>query len=127
MTSGDTASIPNANHTKMEHLFSYGTLQKEAVQLETFGRLLTGIPDVLTGYELSTIMIEDEEVVATSNEVYHPIIILTNNPKDLIKGVLFEITKEELNHADAYETNSYKRVKVQLESGKSAWVYSANT
>jgi gamma-glutamylcyclotransferase (GGCT)/AIG2-like uncharacterized protein YtfP len=111
----------------MEYLFSYGTLQKETVQLETFGRLLTGIPDILARYELSTIMIEDENVVATSNEVYHPIIIFSNNPKDIIRGILFKITKDELNHADEYETNSYKRVKVQLESGKSAWVYIENT
>lgn len=111
----------------MEHLFSYGTLQKDAVQLETFGRLLTGIPDVLTGYELSTIMIEDEDVIATSKEVYHPIIILTNNPKDIINGVVFEVTEDEINHADEYETDNYKRVKVQLKSGKSAWVYTANT
>ncbi len=111
----------------MEYLFSYGTLQKGAVQLETFGRLLSGTPDILTGYELSTVMIEDEDVIATSNQVYHPIIIFSNNSKDVIKGVVFEITQDELNHADEYETDSYKRVKVQLESGKSAWVYTANT
>jgi len=32
-----------------ELLFSYGTLQKEKVQMELFGRLLTGSNDVLEG------------------------------------------------------------------------------
>ncbi len=34
----------------LEHLFSYGTLQNEAVQLATFGRKLVGEPDTLLGY-----------------------------------------------------------------------------
>lgn len=36
----------------MENLFSYGTLQKEKVQLETFGRKLDGNKDTLIGYEV---------------------------------------------------------------------------
>jgi hypothetical protein len=35
-----------------EKLFSYGTLQYEAVQLDTFGRTLLGQKDVLLGYRL---------------------------------------------------------------------------
>ncbi|HAO29187.1 MAG TPA: UDP-N-acetylmuramate--alanine ligase, partial [Chryseobacterium indologenes] len=31
----------------MPYLFSYGTLQKEQVQLETFGRILQGEKDTL--------------------------------------------------------------------------------
>lgn len=34
----------------MEKLFSYGTLQLEQVQLDTFGRLLEGQADTLQGY-----------------------------------------------------------------------------
>jgi len=36
----------------MEQLFSYGTLQNVEVQLETFGRELTGSKDHLLGYQL---------------------------------------------------------------------------
>ena len=43
----------------MEQLFTYGTLQLEEVQLETFGRRLEGRPDDLIGYRLVKITIED--------------------------------------------------------------------
>ena len=36
----------------MELLFTYGTLQLEEVQLQTFGRKLEGKPDALVGYRL---------------------------------------------------------------------------
>lgn len=107
----------------MENLFSYGTLQFENVQVETFGRILNGTPDTLAGYKKTMVKIENEKVVATSGEAYHPIISFTNNPDDEIEGMVFEITYEELLHADAYEVDSYKRIAVQLKSGKTAWVY----
>jgi hypothetical protein len=42
-----------------EYLFSYGTLQKEKVQSDLFGRLLTGTKDILRGYKTSSIKITD--------------------------------------------------------------------
>ena len=107
----------------MENLFSYGTLQIENVQLDTFGRLLAGSADSLSGYKKEMVKIEDEKVVATSGEAYHPIITFTDNPNDEIAGTVFEITPEELKQADEYEVDSYKRISVQLKSGKKAWVY----
>lgn len=47
-----------------ERLFSYGTLQLEAVQLAIFGRSLVGAPDVMTGYRLEPLDIDDEGVRA---------------------------------------------------------------
>ena len=41
----------------IENLFSYGTLQSEAVQLATFGRRLEGKADRLIGYRVSMIPI----------------------------------------------------------------------
>lgn len=107
----------------MENLFSYGTLQNDNVQIETFGRLLTGQKDILTGYKKTMVKIEDENVVATSGEAYHPIINHTGNADDEIGGTVYQITKDELMQADEYEVDSYKRIAVQLKSGKSAWVY----
>jgi gamma-glutamylcyclotransferase (GGCT)/AIG2-like uncharacterized protein YtfP len=107
----------------MENLFSYGTLQIEKVQLETFGRLLAGQPDILAGFKKTVVKIEDENVVATSGESHHPIIRYTGELKDTIEGTVYEITAEELKHADEYEVDSYKRISVELKSGKKAWVY----
>lgn len=106
-----------------EPLFSYGTLQNEAVQLATFGRKLAGTPDILIGYRLSMIAIDDPEVVATSGEAHHPIVAFTGDAFDEVHGTVFSITPEELQQADAYEVNDYHRVRVQLETGTDAWVY----
>ena len=57
-----------------ESLFSYGTLQLEAVQLATFGRRLAGTRDALPGFEQSMFEIEDKDVVATSGKSHHPIV-----------------------------------------------------
>ena len=48
----------------MPLLFSYGTLQQEAVQISTFGRRLRGEPDELVGFEQSMFRIEDPELLA---------------------------------------------------------------
>lgn len=110
----------------MQHLlFSYGTLQLEKVQLESFGRILNGEKDVLRGYQISTLEIKDKNVLEQSRQAFHPIAILTGNPKDKIEGVVFEISTEELLQADAYEVDDYKRVAAPLDSGKKAWVYVA--
>jgi gamma-glutamylcyclotransferase (GGCT)/AIG2-like uncharacterized protein YtfP len=106
-----------------EYLFSYGTLQKEKVQSELFGRLLKGTKDTLKGYKLSTIEIKDESVLSKSEQQYHLIAILSKNNSDSIDGTVLEVSEEEVLMADKYETDAYTRVKVILESGKEAWVY----
>ncbi len=105
------------------HLFSYGTLQLKQVQLETFGRLLKGTTDTLVGYRIEKIKITDPDVLAVSQEPYHPIATHTGHIHDHIEGSCFSITKKELEHADTYEVSDYKRVKIILRSGKEAWVY----
>jgi gamma-glutamylcyclotransferase (GGCT)/AIG2-like uncharacterized protein YtfP len=116
----------NTKNFHTEKLFSYGTLQYEAVQLSTFGRKLNGKPDVLAGYQLSTLKISNPDVVATSGEATHPVLVKTNNEIDQVKGIVFDISSEELQQADKYEAADYKRVSVQLHSGCSAWVYVSN-
>jgi gamma-glutamylcyclotransferase (GGCT)/AIG2-like uncharacterized protein YtfP len=106
-----------------EKLFSYGTLQYEAVQLSTFNRKLNGSPDVLIGYRLSTLKISNPDVVATSGEAVHPVLIYTGNNTDQVNGVVFDITAQELQLADQYEAADYKRVSASLRSGSHAWVY----
>ena len=109
--------------TRTEHLFSYGTLQKEDVQLATFGRKLAGRPDALMGYALIIIQIEDQAFVAASGTANHRNVQFTGKPSDAVEGTVFAMTKKELEKADEYEPAGYKRVLVQLRSGANAWVY----
>jgi hypothetical protein len=106
-----------------ELLFSYGTLQLEAVQLATFGRRLTGTPDELPRFAQSLMKIDDPEVVATSGKTHHPFATFTGRDADAIPGTVFHITPEELRNADRYEVATYKRIAVVLRSGARARVY----
>ncbi|NML57627.1 gamma-glutamylcyclotransferase family protein [Chryseobacterium cheonjiense] len=107
----------------MPNLFSYGTLQKEQVQIETFGRILHGQKDVLTGYRLEMLEITDPEVLRKSNQKYHPILVFSGNPEDQVEGILFEVTDEEILQADEYEVDDYKRIEAVFRSGKSGFIY----
>lgn len=109
---------------ELEHLFSYGTLQREAVQLATFGRRLDGEPDTLPGYRQTTLEIRDPIVAAASAENYYLNAQFTGSDADFIIGTRFKVTTKELEQADIYEDAAdYKRVVVQLKSGTRAWVY----
>jgi hypothetical protein len=105
-------------------LFSYGTLQDEAVQMANFGRLLSGRPDSLPGYILLPITIDDPAVVALSGKSHH-MIAQRGIAADEVAGMAFEITARELAAADRYEVAEYTRVEATLKSGVRAWVYVA--
>jgi gamma-glutamylcyclotransferase (GGCT)/AIG2-like uncharacterized protein YtfP len=108
----------------MPQLFSYGTLQEEAVQRSTYGRRLEGAKDELIGFEPSTVKIEDPEVAARLGKTHHANVVLSADPSTRVAGMVFEITDEELIRTDAYEAPySYKRIAVTLASGQDAWVY----
>lgn len=110
-----------------ELLFAYGTLQTETVQVSLFGRRLNGRADALVGYSLRMIRIDDEDFVASSGTANHRNLEFTGDPADFVEGTVFTITQSELEQADAYEPDGYKRVPVQLRSGVNAWVYLQQT
>jgi gamma-glutamylcyclotransferase (GGCT)/AIG2-like uncharacterized protein YtfP len=107
----------------MPLLFSYGTLQQEAVQMSTFGRLLQGHRDELVGFEQSLLRIEDPQFVATSGKTHHAIVKFNGRDDSRVSGTVFEISGTELTQADQYEPAGYKRIAAMLASGKQAWVY----
>ncbi|MBV8328505.1 gamma-glutamylcyclotransferase family protein [Chryseobacterium sp.] len=107
----------------MPHLFSYGTLQNPKVQLETFGRLLQGKKDVLSGYQIHMLEITDPEVLRKSGQQYHPVLIFSGNENDAVEGMLFEVTEQEILQADAYEVDDYKRIDTTFKSGKQGFIY----
>ena len=109
----------------MALLFSYGTLQQDAVQLSTFGRLLEGRPDELVGFEQSLFEVADPAFVAASGKSHHPIVRFNGRSESRVAGTVFEVTEEELARSDAYEPAGYARVLATLASGRQAWVYAA--
>ena len=110
-------------HPHTESLFSYGTLQSEAVQLATFGRKLDGSPDALIGYILVMIEITDHDFIKSSGTAHHRSLQFTSIASDIVEGTALSLTAHELALADSYEPSGYERIQVQLRSGSTAWVY----
>jgi len=104
-------------------LFSYGTLQNPEVQLDTFGRLLADEDDALPGFTVDYAEIDDPRVVDLSGNSVHPIVRPTGNTLDKVTGKVLWVTENELDAADEYEVELYRRVEVSLQSGRAAWVY----
>lgn len=102
-------------------LFSYGTLQDEAVQLSCYGRVLPGVPDAVSGYLRSTLSVDD--TAGPGSRRCYPVVDASGGDADKVLGVVFRITEPELASTDAYEGAEYRRVMARLDSGLDAWVY----
>lgn len=105
------ATYPTATHL----LFTYGTLQEKEVQLGVFSRTLTGMDDELTHYQISKTKVSGQ----------YPTLEFTNEKEHRIKGKVYVLAPTELERADRYEGEAYKRIQVTLASGKKAWAYIA--
>ena len=66
-----------------ELLFSYGTVQLEKVQMESFGRKLSGTKEVLNGYTTLQVKITDKDVLTKSELEFHPVAVPTSNKNDM--------------------------------------------
>ena len=108
----------------MPSLFSYGSLQREDIQLATFSRLLGGEHDALVGYEPSSVPITDAAVARRIGRTHHDNVTLTDRSDSRVQGMRFDVTDAELAQADVYEAEfDYARVAARLASGAEAWVY----
>lgn len=97
----------------MKKIFAYGTLLNPNVQLEVIGRELKGTSASVKGYRVL-----DNYIV---NGVAYPIAVedLTNT----INGQFFDITNEDLEKIDEYETNDYIRKTIKTTDGVEAYMY----
>jgi hypothetical protein len=94
-------------------LFSYGSLQREEVQIATFGRILSGRVDELLAFEL---------IPPERSGTGHANVIRAAGSR--VAGIAFEVSDAELAAADEYERrDDYTRLKAALASGRSTWVY----
>lgn len=107
----------------MPLLFSYGTLQLPAVQHEIFGRDVTGTPDAITGFRVEAITFTDELTVRLTGTTQHKMLHATGNPADRLAGAVLAVDDSELAAADVYETDAYRRILVETEGGRQAFVY----
>jgi len=94
-------------------VFSYGTLQYPSVQLQVFGKLLNGIPDKLRGYEI----VNDLEI----DGIEYPRII--KNKNGVIFGTIYNLSLNDIELADEYETKAYHRKIIKTDSKIKAHVY----
>ena len=95
------------------NLFVYGALTAGETRKDVLGRDVPGVPATLDGYDGSN-------MVTIENESYSA---AEKNIECSIQGLLIEVTSEELEKLDVYETDAYKRKEVELTDGKKAWVY----
>ena len=95
----------------MENIFAYGTLKDPKVQKYIFGKIAKSSPAVLL----------DDARSKTKIDKIYPIIIKKKG--NFVRGMVFSVTQKELKLIDEYEGKPYKRQKVILKSGVSAWVY----
>lgn len=108
----------------MPLLFSYGTLQRDDIQMATFGRLLNGQLDELVGYEPALVKIEDAALAARLGKTHHNDVAFNGLDGSRVAGMAFEITHAELASCDGYEAEFfYERVVAKLASGRETWVY----
>jgi hypothetical protein len=47
----------------------------------------------------------------------------SGDPADVVPGIVFLLTQEEIEATDLYETDAYARVAIELVSGTTAFVY----
>jgi gamma-glutamylcyclotransferase (GGCT)/AIG2-like uncharacterized protein YtfP len=79
----------------------------------------------MLGYVKDMVEITDPDVIAESGMTHHPIVRPSAEGDASVEGMLFRITPAELQAADDYGVDDYKRVSVDLASGLKAWVYVA--
>ena len=91
--------------------------------MATFGRLLSGKRDLLTGFVETELIIEDQTVISISGKAHHTIAKFTGKTSDTIPGTVYAVTPEEIESADKYEVAACQRVAVVLQSGARAWAY----
>lgn len=97
----------------MEKLFVYGTLQDPDIQKSLVGRIIFGVPARLVNYEKTTINL--------GGRIY-PIVRPTDS--GAVTGMVLDVTEQELARFDRYETNAYRRIQAEVDSGITVWVYS---
>ena len=108
----------------MPLIFSYGSLQEEAVQLSIYGRALRGEPDELLDCVCTQIKVPKWHKAAANGVTHYANVSFTPGSGSRVAGTVLELSDSELAASDGYERDAeYVRVMTTLASGRRAWVY----
>ena len=108
----------------MQLLFSYGSLQRESVQLSVFARRLIGVADRLPGYRTTQVPIGDPQRAAFHDASHYTNVVPADTATDHVAGTVLEITDQELFLVDEFERlDGYGRIQVRMASGRLAWLF----
>ena len=116
--------ISDVHSIVMQLLFSYGSLQRDRVQLSVFARRLTGVVDRLPGYRAIQVPIGDPQRTAFHNATYYTNVVPADTATDHVPGTVLELTDQELVLVDEFERlDGYGRIQVRMASGRLAWLF----
>ena len=92
------------------NVFTYGSLLDDSIRKSVLGKSIDGNIDTLRGY-----IVKDHSVLP-----YPTIMPLKDGT---VHGKVFDVTNEDLERLDRYETQYYTKINVLLDSGKESLVY----
>lgn len=95
----------------MPKIFSYGTLNLHHIQYGLWGETKSGKVSKLDNYELKVFQ----------NGIYY----VEKNFGETVAGKVYELTKEQLEATDHYETEAYVKHEVEI-NGEKVLVYVIN-
>jgi len=103
----------------MVKLFIYGSLLSEDIQLRVIGRIIKRTQTLTTDSQFGIVCIlhgyTRTKDLKIDNEYYWRLNV--GNDDDIVKGLVIELTDDEIKKVDEYETDAYKRFNtiVQLD------------
>jgi gamma-glutamylcyclotransferase (GGCT)/AIG2-like uncharacterized protein YtfP len=98
----------------MVKIFVYGSLLEKNIQNMVLGREVPQKEDTLHDY------------MKTDHSVFLIYPTIKAHMGDSVDGRVLDVSDYDVNTLDRYESNLYKKIKVQLESGTEALTYIEN-
>lgn len=90
----------------MIKLFAYGTLLNKEIQIELFGKEIFGTPDSISGYKVMNIL-------EIEGKKYPKLVKQTDG---IVFGKIYELSKEQMDIIDQYETSAYSRSAIKTNN-----------
>jgi hypothetical protein len=108
----------------MPLIFSHGSLQQPDVQKSLYGRVLNAESDQLVDAIRTQVEVPASHKAAASGVTHYANVEFAAGSGSRVAGRVLEVTDVELALTDVYEREAeYVRVRANLASGRSAWVY----